>query len=374
MSRVSVILVTWNSLSYLPRCFECLGRQTFSELELIVVDNGSRDGSLEWLREHSPAARVIENSENRGFCVANNQGIEAATGDYILLLNTDVFLEPDAIELLVDALEADAALGAAGPKLLRAIEGQHPTEARIDSAGEVLYDTMRAVNRGEEEVDRGEYDQREEVFGITAAAALYRRAMLEDIELEGEWLDSDFFSYLEDSDLNWRAQVQGWRFLYCPDARGLHVRQHATSRSSTIQRHAYANRYLSIVKNASLLEVLRFLPQLMVYEAFRLVKLVTRRPRMLPAYWKALRFLPRAWRKRRVVQSRRRVSSCFLSRRVVSESWLAQLAYRLGLRDDKPRAITGPRARPAADRPPPPCCSAGGPRATAPRARDRVPS
>ncbi len=339
MPTVSVVIVTWNSLDYLPRCFGCLSRQHGAEIEVIVVDNGSTDGSVEWLRTAPEVSRIIENDGNLGFCVANNQGIRAAHGDYVLLLNTDVFLDEGCIATLLADLESDPTLGAAGGKLLRPIEGgATATDATIDSAGEAIFTTLRMVNRGEREPDRGQYDDREEIFGLTAAAVLYRRAMLDDVSIDGDVFDSDFFAYLEDSDLNWRARLLGWRFLYDPAAVGLHVRQHATGRSRTIQRHALANRYLSMAKNAGWRDLARWLPHLAIYELFRLVKLLARQPRMLLAYGKVFRKMPAALRKRRVIQARRRVGADWLRDWAVAENYAGQVLYRCGLAAKPPDA------------------------------------
>jgi len=362
---VSAVVVTWNSLRWLPGCFGSLESQTIAPLAIVVVDNGSEDGSVEWIRAHCPNATIIENPANRGFCVANNQGIDASSGEYVLLVNTDVELAPDYVERLVAELAADPTIGSAAGKLLRgaseALAHQSPAAAanareprRIDSAGEVLYSTLRMVNRGAEEIDRGQYDLREEVFGVTAAAALYRRAMLDDVRIAGEFLDSDFFSYLEDSDLNWRARLRGWRSVYQPAAVADHIRQHATSRSLAIRRHAYANRYSTALRNASWLEILRALPQLVLYETHRLLRLLVREPRLLPAYGKVCRLLPRTLRKRREIQRRRRVSPRALREWMRGEDWLGEFAKRcFGRRSGERRSgseCARTAATPAADR------------------------
>ena len=157
--------------------------------------------------------------------------------------------------------------------------------------------------------------------------------MLEDIRLDqSDYFDSDYFAYLEDSDLNWRAQLSGWRCLYQPDAVAVHSRQHATSRSLVIQRHAHANRYLGILKNASLRSLLVLAPHILVYEAHRTLKTIFRRPGLLPAYLKVLRLASRALRKRRTIQRHRRVSSRHLRSLMVSERYAREVAGRLGAR------------------------------------------
>jgi GT2 family glycosyltransferase len=341
-ARVSAVVVTWNSLRHLPGLFGSLAEQTCGPIEVVAVDNGSSDGGAAWVREHWPAARVIENGANLGFCAANNQGIAASSGEFVLLVNTDVVLEPDFIALLVAELDADPGLGWASGKLLlgpapsvrcgeeREHDRGYGRGRVIDSAGEVFFKTLRMVNRGQGDADRGQYDAREEVFGVTAAAALYRRAMLEDLRLGDDYFDRDFFSYLEDSDLNWRAQLRGWRCLYEPRAVAYHLRQHATRHPLVIQRHAHANRYLAILKNAGLVEIASCAPHLLVYEVHRLVKVLLRRPGLLPAYGEVLRRLPAMLRKRREVQRRRTIGSRAIRRWMAAERYFEEIRRTLG--------------------------------------------
>ncbi len=324
--KVSIVLVNWNSLRYLPGCFDSIDAQTLRSIEVIVVDNGSTDGSFEWLQHKRPRAKIIQNLHNTGFCVANNQGIEASSGEFVLLMNTDVVLDPEFLEVLVFAIESDPRVGWASGKLLRGPKPKDGTPPLIDSAGERFFQTLRMVNRGEEERDEGQFDEREEVFGVTAAAALYRREMLEDIRLGDDYFDSEYFAYLEDSDLNWRAQLRGWKCIYEPSTTADHIRQHATSRASPIQRHAFANRYLSILKNASLSTIFRLLPHLALYELHRVVKTTFRRPSMMLSYLKVARQFIKSLRKRRAIQRGRRASSKYI------RSWMEPEAYGAELR------------------------------------------
>jgi len=331
---VAAILVSWNSLGYLPASLRSLSEQTLPPDDIVLVDNGSTDGSQAWVRENYPAVRLFENGRNLGFCRANNQGISLANAEYILLVNTDVVLEPDFVRTLVEAMRSDSGLGSASGKLLCGSPQEDEDEdgdgvRTIDSAGEVIYNTRRCVNRGEGEVDSGRYDAREEVFGVTAAAALYRASMLEDVRIGEDYFDVDYFAYMEDSDLNWRAQLRGWRCLYEPAAVGYHVRQHATSRNLSIRRHAAVNRYLTLWKNETLANLLLGLPSLVPYEGFRALKLLFREPELLPGFAKLVRLLPRTLRKRHLIQSRRRVSSGYIRSWTIPEDYRGEFRRRL---------------------------------------------
>jgi GT2 family glycosyltransferase len=330
--RVSAVLVSWNSREYLGSCLAALLAQELPLDEIILVDNGSSDGSADWTAANYPGVQVLRNSENLGFAAANNQGIAASSGHYALLVNTDAILEPGFVAVLVRALEADRGLGWASGKLLKLRDGERPGERRpaiLDSTGEVIYRTRRALNRGDGEVDRGQYERREEVFGASAAAAIYRRAMLEDIRLGEDYFDADYFAYLEDCDLNWRAQLRGWRCLYDPAAMAHHVRQHPARRSVRIRRRAHFNRYLNLIKNETALNLVLALPHLAVYEAFHTLKTLVREPDVIAGVLESLPLCVRAWRKRRLIQKRRTASSRALRRWMQPEGYWRHLVKRL---------------------------------------------
>jgi GT2 family glycosyltransferase len=229
-----------------------------------------------------------------------------------------VILEPDYLAILTRVLEEDPRLGWAAGKLVR-------PDGRIDSAGEVIKRNRRIVNRGEEEADMGQYDQREEVFGVSAAAALYRRSMLDDVRLAGEVFDSDYFAYLEDSDLNWRCQNAGWRCLYEPRARAVHARGHATGKPLFIRHHAYANRYLTLIKNEAVANFWRDLPELLLYEGYRLLRTVVAEQDLIGGYRLAFRLAARAWEKRRNLRPGVRVASAEVRRWFQPDDYLGRL-------------------------------------------------
>lgn len=300
---VSAVIVNWNGAHLLPDCLRSLRAQTHRPLEVIVVDNGSSDGSLQLL-EQEPDLKLIRNTANLGFAAASNQGIAASGGEYVLLLNEDVVLEPDYVARLVAALQADPRRGSATGKLLR--EVGHGQPSVIDSAGHLMYRCLWAVNRGQGQPDGPDFDSAEEVFGVCAAAALYRRATLEDVALEGEILDETFFSYLEDVDLDWRAQLRGWKAWYEPSAVARHLRSGAGLRGSTrIQRHVLKNRLLLMVKNDGGGGLWRRLPAVAAFTAAKLGQLLLTRPSALLGLVDFCRALPAALRKRRLVQKSR---------------------------------------------------------------------
>jgi len=210
---VSVIIVNYNGRSYLNNCLGALKTQSFADFEVILVDNGSTDGSLEYIEREYPAVRVIKNTVNCGFARGNNQGIEAARGKYILTLNNDTVADPHWIAELVRAAESDERIGMCASKICLANE-----PGVIDSVGMLIYPDGTAKQRGGHERDAGQYDRPEEVLLPSAAAALYRKSMLDDVGL----FDEDFFAYCEDADLGLRARLRGWKCYFVPAAKVAH--------------------------------------------------------------------------------------------------------------------------------------------------------
>lgn len=329
---VTAIVVTWNSRDTLGACLQSLMGQRGVALEVVVVDNGSADGSLELARQYAPDGLLIGNETNLGYAMACNQGLEIAGGDYVLLLNSDVVLGPDYLALLVGALAATPQAGWAAGKLLRLQPGGRPAEELIDSAGSAIYRQLQLRDRGAGEPDRGQYDRPEWVFGVSAAAALYKRAMLEDVAIDGQALAGEFFAYYEDADLSWRAQWRGWWCWYEPRAVAHHRRGHAHSRPLAIRRHAHANRLLMIARNASPGILAACALPWLAFELYLLARTVLLEPEMLPAYGKVWRLWPWARAARLAILGGRLVGDAELLRWFQPVDWWARLRTRGGFR------------------------------------------
>jgi GT2 family glycosyltransferase len=213
-AKVAVVIPSWNSAGLLPRCLDSLAGQGV-DVELMVVDNGSSDGSLAYLeREGVPHVSL---PRNVGFAAAVNLGAARVSAPAVLALNADTVLEPGAIATLHAALEADASLGGAQPRILQLEESASPPAvdaARLYSAGQALTRDGRAVETAAGEPQRPEHLAGREVFGVCGAACLLRRELFD--ELGG--YDERYFAFYEDVDLNVRARIAGWRFAYVPEA------------------------------------------------------------------------------------------------------------------------------------------------------------
>jgi hypothetical protein len=204
---ISVVIPSYNGRRYLEGCLPSLSAQSYEDFEVIVVDNGSQDGSCEYVEEEFPQVRIVENEDNLGFAGGVNSGISIARGEQILTLNNDTVAERDFLEKLAQAVGSDGRVGMWAPKMLF-------LDGRINSTGICISRSGAAWDRGMGEEDLGQYDVGCEVFGPSGGAALYRRAMLDEIGL----FDEDFFAYMEDVDLAFRGQLAGWRCLYVPGA------------------------------------------------------------------------------------------------------------------------------------------------------------
>jgi len=326
------VVVNWNRKKLLQACLDSLRNQTGVELEVIVVDNGSADGSAD-MAEWDFRCTVIRNAENRGFCAANNQGIRAARGEFVALLNNDAEAEPGWLAALWDACRRAPDVGMAASKVL---VWEDPRT--IDKAGHLIFPDGQNRGRGSGALDRGQFDREEEVLWPDGCAAMYRKAMLDQIG----GFDEDFFAYGDDAELGLRARIAGWRCVYTPAAV---VRHH---RGATLGKDS-ARRLELIERNRLLLAIKLFPPSLLclnpLYFALRVAASLAAAHRgagdtayfpgfagkwtmaraLLRGDWEALRLAPRMWRKRAEIETFRKLDARAV-RRLICD-------HRLSLRD-----------------------------------------
>lgn len=212
--QASIIVVNWNRRNLLEECLRSLETQTSSDFELVLVDNGSTDGSLDSLpRFRFPSLTVIRNPHNCGFGRAVNQGIQASQGSFIALVNNDAALDPAWLKEMLQGFEMDTRVGMCACKILFA-----DSPRVIDKTGHLMYADGQNYGRGHGEEDRGQYERVEEVLFPDGAAAMYRAEVFESAGL----FDEDFFAYGDDADLGLRVRICGWKCLYIPSAVALH--------------------------------------------------------------------------------------------------------------------------------------------------------
>jgi GT2 family glycosyltransferase len=319
---VSIVIVSWDSANVLPACLASLAQAVPGPAELIVVDNASADSSVDlvraWASEHPAVTmRLIENDANRGFAAGANAGIAAARQPYVCLVNPDIRLRQDTLRVLWASLaNAPSDVAVVGGKLLRAAgDALEPTDI-IDSTGIVMTRDGRHFDRGAGTPDQGQFDEEEDVFGITGALAMYRFSTLEASRVDGEIFDEDFFAYREDADLAWRLQGFGSRALYVPTAVAYHRRtvtpERRRSVSPVVNMHSVKNRFLLRIHHADRGWLLRFgLPSL-ARDILVIGACLTIERSSLTAFAWLARNLPRHVARRSAILGRRSQSSIAL--------------------------------------------------------------
>jgi GT2 family glycosyltransferase len=211
---VSIIIAHHNKKEFLEKCLSSLLRQTYQTIEIILVDNGSTDGSVDYIKRKFPSVKIVRCKENLGFAKANNIGIKEAKGDLIATLNNDTEVVPNWIYELVKVINSGEKVGMCSSKILFM---KNPT--MINSTGINVSRSGACWDRGMSEYDIGQYQSVENVFGPCGCAAMYKREMLEEIGL----FDEDFYAYAEDVDLAFRGRLAGWECLYVPKAVVYHL-------------------------------------------------------------------------------------------------------------------------------------------------------
>ncbi len=327
---ISIVLINWNGKRFLPDCLRSIAAQSQQPSEIFVIDNASTDGSQELLlrEQHHYCYQLVCNERNLGYCGGANQGIRQTRGKYIVLLNPDVILDAMFLEQLFNIAEQHEHCGILTGKLLRF------DRQTLDSTGQFLRKNFSPFERGYGEPDRGQYDQAGFVFSSCGAVVWYRRAMLDDIQLDGEYFDESYFAFYEDLDIGWRAQLSGWKAYYAPTAVAYHYRGGGLSEQKRskhwfealpflpsvsfiekpvfIQRHILMNRYLTLLKNAAWREIFHGLPAICSYELLAWGYMLCVRPILLAMLRDMLKILPTVRWKRREIQRRRVVDAAYI--------------------------------------------------------------
>lgn len=325
-NRISVVIPNWNGQKFLAGCLDSLLKQMWSDVEVIIIDNGSVDDSVAFLVENYPSVRLLKFEANTGFSVAVNAGIRASTGEYVALLNNDTVVEPTWLSEMVKALKEHPEIGSCGCKMLA-----YDDHSLLDGAGDGYRRGGLPGRIGHREIDNGQFDKERYILGACGGAALYRRTMLADIGL----LDEDYFAYLEDVDLGLRAQSAGYKCLYVPTAVMYHLGCGTTGSGyhPLVVRLSAQNNWNTLVKNLPLTLAIRFLPQILFWQAYYFAVVIVRGGQVLPwldGTWRALLLLPKMLKKRAQIAAGRKVSVDYLEEVIVrSEQDLAESRARL---------------------------------------------
>jgi GT2 family glycosyltransferase len=300
---LTVAVLSYDGRHLLEVILPSLAGQRFRDFRVVVVDNGSSDGTAAWLAEHWPLVTVVALPENVGVTPALNVCVRAAQTEFVGLFNNDLELHPDALGELVGALREHPQAGSAGAKLI-----DYHDRTVLDGAGDTFAWAGTGDRRGHGERDRGQYDEPGEFFGACGGAAVYRRAALDVV---GPF-DEQFFAFFEDVDWSFRAQLAGFGCRYVPSAIVYHMGSATVGKgmSDFTQYHLWRNAIWLVAKNYPAAALLRHLPQIAYVQAAQLAGAAFERRLRLwaRAMRDALRGLPEALRRRSAVQSTRRRS------------------------------------------------------------------
>jgi len=314
---LSVVIPNWNGKHFLTECIDSLKEQTFRDFEIILVDNGSTDGSAEFAeKRYGDFIRIIRNDKNLGFTGGNNVGIQASKGEYIVLLNNDTWADPRWLEELAKATRFDLPIRMWGSKVC-----SYYQRDRIEGVGELIYWDGLCRARGQYEQDHGQYNAMEEILFPPGCGAMYRKSLLDEIGL----FDEDFFTYADDSDVGIRARLAGWKCLYVPSAIVYHKNSGTAGQYSPLKAfYVERNRFWITIKYFPL-SLLLFTPFFTIWRfAFQAYGALSHRGAagkftqmhspwhligiLFKAYGSGLRGLPKMWKKRRRLRRLRKVS------------------------------------------------------------------
>jgi GT2 family glycosyltransferase len=292
--RVCIGMITYNSMRDLPHVIAGIKSQTYPHVETIILDNVSKDESVQFVQANASFATLIINTENVGFARGHNQILQAANlgpNDYYLALNADLILSPDYVANLVSALHEKGADWGIGK--LYQMDEQGNTTLQLYSVGHAMLRGGYALNIGKGMDDTGQFEQGREVFGAPGAAVLMTQKLIATIAPNGELFDADMFFYSEDTDLDWRARLQGFKCWYAPQA----IAHHRGSLRESLNAQGLGNRYLSVIKNAFLLDLLIYnIPLIALHCILRLI-ITPKRGWIITR--KVITIGPRMWKKRR---------------------------------------------------------------------------
>ncbi len=327
MSIVSVTIAAKNEEQNIAKSLSSALNQSYRPIEIFLIDDTSTDKTaevaeqcyknyLESKPQSTKSFTIVRNLTNLGFGGSHNAGIRRAQGNFILCLNADCELDKDYVQWAVDIFTRNEAVGAVQGKLI------NRKTRKIDTTGLIIFKNRRVINRGQGMKDKGQFENEEEIWGVDGAAPVYRREMLEDIRIEDEYFDADFFAYKEDVDLSWRMRWAGWKCMYQPKSVAYHDRsagERITRNPLEIIRerrkisefakfHSFVNQRLMQIKNETPYLFFKYAPQILVKEIMSWSYVLLFEKYGWKSAWEFFKLLPRIIRKRKYVMAKRRVS------------------------------------------------------------------
>lgn len=323
---VSVVIPNWNGKRFLAGCLDSLFDQSYPNVEVVIVDNGSRDGSVEFIQANYPKVKLVTFEVNTGFSVAVNRGIRESSGEYVALLNNDTVVDKDWASELVRAMLEHPEIASAGCKMLA-----YDDHTLLDGVGDGYRRGGLPGRIGHKERDTGRFNVPRYILGACGGAALYRRSLFDEIG----YFDDDYFAYLEDVDLGLRAQSAGYKCLYVPTSIVYHLGCGTTGSgySPLVVRLSAQNNLNTIIKNIPFKLIVKFLPHILFWQFYYLAVVTVRGGQIIPwirGTFQAIFLLPKMLKKRQDIMSRRRVSLEYFEELIIdSERDLSAAKRRL---------------------------------------------
>lgn len=327
MPKVSINILGWNhSLEDISKCLEAVLAQSFSDFEVIYSENGSKESIIPELRSkygNDAKFRIVDNGSNLGYAGGHNKFFAESQSELVMVMNPDALLEKDFL-MHATVPFSDPKVAMVTGKMLK----PQPNEEGqwiLDGTGIVVSKSRRGRERGQMEVDMGQYDNSFDVFGVSGTAAIYRKSALDKVRLNGEYFDHDFFAYWEDFDLSWRLRLAGFVARYAPKAIVYHARVAGTSKggykhifrfishhaklSLNVRKWNWRNHLFCIIKNDFGAAFWKGFPYIFIRELLMLVYITIFETRTLGIVPSFFRLLPTMLEKRAIIQKQRVVTS-----------------------------------------------------------------
>lgn len=315
---VSVNILTHNGEKLINPCLDSVLKQTYPDIDILIIDNASKDNTLKNIHN----INIIKNKKNLGFAKAHNIGIKKSKGDYILCLNQDVVLDKDFVKNTVKRLEKNKKAAAVQAKIYKVKKQGSINKEQIDTTGLIILKNRRAISRGQGEKDKGQY-KAGEVFGADGAAPLYSRKALEDVKINNEYFDEDFFCYKEDVDLAWRFQLYNWKTFYEPKAIAYHLRGAGDSAvrkpreiikqrkkiSELAKYYSFKNQRLMQIKNELLGLFFSDIFYILIKEISAWIYVLVFETYTLKVVKDLIKEIPSAWEKRKIIMLNKKIKS-----------------------------------------------------------------
>ncbi len=329
MPKISINLLRWNTeWKDIKEVIDSVLAQQYSDYELVYSENADIGNPtlIENIKNTYPnnsKIRIVNNNGNLGYAGGQNKFFSETDSELLMVLNPDAILAPTFLSEITAVFD-DPGVGMATGKMVKPEKNENG-ESLLDGTGIVIFKSRRARERGQLEVDKGQYDNYPDVFGVSGTAAVYRKSALEEVRLNGEYFDSDFFAYWEDLDLSWRLRLAGYQTKYTAKAIVYHTRaagvspggykklssfvKHHAKLSVNIRRWNWRNHLFAIIKNDFGWNFWKSSPQIFLREIAMLGYIVIFEPKTLAAVPVFFRLLPKMLSKRKIIQSHRKVSS-----------------------------------------------------------------